>query len=625
MFSNLSIKEQYSYLIKCSNAYYETGNSIIPDDVFDKYVQEYEKNSGKQFKYLGKSNNKKITLPVWMGSLDKVKSEDRLKNFVQKYTTTNLIYSEKLDGCSILLFKDKTNTLRLSTRGDGEFGSDITHLIPYLKIGTIKDDLIIRGEIIMRKDIFATHFAKDFPNARNLVSGIINSKTIDTSSLSKCDIVAYSLPNSKYSPAESFKLLHDLGFQTPINGTIPKENISLQYLSLLLDKCKKTSKYEIDGLVIADNKYHQEEKGEDPKYTIAFKKNAEGVQATVVDVLWEETRYGLLKPRVQIKPIDVGGVTITYLSGFNAQFINENKIGSDTVITICRSGDVIPHIMNVVKSTTPKFPNCEYEWTESVDIRVKIKSNNTAQQIAHFFTVCGAKGLKEATIQKCIDCGLNTLETIINASSDQLCKAEGIQSKSADKIIEQCILVKTNCTLLNIMEGSCIFEGFGTKKLQKIITALSNENTSSITDVIIKNLKYNASNWENLLNDAGIKTQASTFLTQFEQFLNDWGSFCKKYCKFEKNKPLLYSSSNLNNTTICNKCNFIVVFTGVRDNDLKNILESLGAKVVDSISKNTTHLIVKDKNTTSSKAVKAKENGVIICTIDEMKEIIKTL
>jgi NAD-dependent DNA ligase len=622
MFSNLSINEQYSYLIKCSNAYYETGNSIISDETFDKYVQEYEKNSGKQFKYLGKSNNKKITLPVWMGSLDKVKSEDRLKNFMQKYTTTDLIYSEKLDGCSILLFKDKSGVLRLSTRGDGQFGSDITHLIPHLKLGTIKNDLIVRGEIIMRKDIFNTHFAKDFPNARNLVSGIINSKTIDTVALSKCDIVAYSLPNSKFSPAETFNLLHQLGFQTPINGIIPKENISIQYLSLLLDKCKKASKYEIDGLVIADNSFHSEIKGEDPKYTIAFKKNAEGVQATVVDVLWEETRYGLLKPRVQIKPIDVGGVTITYLSGFHAQFINENKIGPNTIITICRSGDVIPHIMNIVKPTEPKFPNCEYEWTESVDIRVKVKSTNTAQQIAHFFTVCGSKGLKEATIQKCIDCGLTTIESIMNANSDQLCKAEGIQTKSADKIIEQCMLAKSNCTLTNIMEGSCIFEGFGNKKLQKIITTLSNSSTINIFDVVMKDYKYNESTWESSLNNAGIKTQASTFLIQFKQFLNDWKVFCKKYCKIEN---INNNSNNNSNNIINNKCNFIVVFTGVRDNDLKNTLESIGAKVVDSISKSTTHLIVKDKNTTSSKAVKAKENGVIICTIDEMKEIIKTL
>ncbi len=620
MFSKLSIEEQYSYLIKCSNAYYETGNSIIPDDLFDKYVNEYEKNSGKQFKYLGKSNNKKCTLPVWMGSLDKVKTEDRLKNFVQKYTKSNIVYSEKLDGCSILLFKDKNNNLRLSTRGDGEFGSDITHLIPHLKIGNVKNDLIIRGEIIMRKDIFNTHFAKDFPNARNLVSGIINSKSIDISTLSKCDIVAYSLPNSKYTPAESFQLLNQLGFQTPINGMIPKENISIDYLSLLLDKCKKTSKYEIDGLVVADNNFHQETKGEDPKYTVAFKKNAEGVQATVVDVLWEETRYGLLKPRVQIKPVDVGGVTITYLSGFHAQFIRDNKIGPNTILTICRSGDVIPHIMNVIQPTNPKFPNCDYEWTESVDIRVKVKSTNSAQQIAHFFTVCGSKGLKEATIQKCIDCGLNTIESIMNANSEQLCKAEGIQSKSAEKIIEQCMLAKSNCTLTNIMEGSCIFEGFGSKKLQKIILALSSLTSINIFDVIMKDCKYNESDWEILLNEAGIKTQASTFLIQFKQFLNDWKIFCKKYCKVEDTNLTTPITNSINN-----KCNFVVVFTGIRDNDLKSTLESLGAKVVETISKSTTHLIVKDKNTTSSKAVKAKENGVIICTIDEMKETIKSL
>ena len=72
MFESLSINDKYEYLIKCSNSYYESGINLIDDLTFDKYVDLYETESKKEFKYLGKSNNKKCKLPIYMGSLTKI-------------------------------------------------------------------------------------------------------------------------------------------------------------------------------------------------------------------------------------------------------------------------------------------------------------------------------------------------------------------------------------------------------------------------------------------------------------------------------------------------------------------------------------------------------------------------
>jgi len=622
MFSSLSLEDKYAYLVKCSNAYYETGNSIISDSQFDQYVSEYEKESKKTFKYLGKSNNKKCILPVWMGSLDKVKTSDRLTNFLSKYVKDSIIYSEKLDGCSMLYYSDTNkNSIRLATRGDGTYGSDVTHLLPYIKCPKIKNEtIIIRGEIIMKKDIFNKYYSDRCPNARNFVSGLINSKTLDTEALQRCSFVAYCIPSIKYNPLQTFLELSKLGFDVPIYGKIDKKSCTIDYLSSLLDTTRNNSNYEMDGLVLSDNLYHSEKEKEDPKYTIAFKKNNEGVPATVVDVLWEETRYGLLKPRVQVKPVTYGGVVMTYFSGYNAKYIVDNKIGPGTILNVCRSGDVIPDILGVIQSTQAKLPSIEYEWTESVDIRVKEKSINSAQQIAYFFTICGAKGLKEATIQKCIDIGLNTVELILNSTIQQLLKADGIKDKTAEKILEQLTIVKLNCTLPNILTGTCIFEGFGEKKLQKCIEALPD-----IYPIIFKNKSFTSSdesNWEILLNNVGIKTQASTFITQFKLFLkSEWKLFCNKFCI--KKEP----QNNIvnNNVDSSKKCNFIIVFTDIRDNEFKLKLESLGATVSDSVTKNTTHLIVKDKNALTTKMKKAKEYNVPFYTLDEMKKLVATL
>jgi DNA ligase (NAD+) len=620
MFSNLTAEEQYTYLVKCSNVYYESGNTLIDDSTFDKYVSEYELKSGKKFQYLGKSNNKKSTLPVYMGSLDKCYTNKEISLFLQR-CKKDLICSIKLDGCSMLIYPDeKTKQLKLATRGDGIIGSDVSHLLEYIKIPKTK--YTVRGEIIMKRSVFETYY-KENKNARNFVSGLINSKTINKEALQRCDFLAYSIPNESFSPQETFSILQTQGFITPFLSKISKKDCTEEYLSSLLLSTKQNSDYEMDGLVISDNYYHKEEVGKNPNHTIAFKKNADSVQATVVDVLWEESRYGLLKPRIKINPIEWGGVTITYASGKHAKFIVENNIGPGTIVSICRSGDVIPDITGIIMSTIAKLPSEDsYEWTESVDIRSKIKTTNSALQLSHFLTICGAKGLKEATIQKCIDSGINSVDTLLSITKPQLLKIDGIKDKSADKIIEQISVVKSNITLVKVLEGSCMFEHFGEKKLSKIVDALPELLNIILTS---KNKEINKKDWIQKLNEVGIKTQAETFIQYFELFLLSWKDFCIKYLSPKVQQSDQQTTIKKDIIKVDQKCNWKVVFTGFRDATLKFVLEKLGATITDSISKNTTHLIVKDKDSTSTKVEKAQSLGVKIYTVEEINECIKKL
>jgi DNA ligase (NAD+) len=228
----------------------------------------------------------------------------------------------------MLVYKNKDNTLSLATRGDGTYGSNITHLLPYIKLPSHENisTNVIRGELIMKKDIFNTYYAKDNKNARNFVSGLINSKTIDKQGLERCDFIAYNCPEEKLCPSDIFQFLKKQGFNIPTTGVIKKSDCNIDNLSNILLETKLKSKYEMDGIVIADNVYHLETIGKCPEYTIAFKKNAEGVETKVIDVLWEESRYGLLKPRVQLEPTDIGGVCITFASGKNARFDSQSTL-----------------------------------------------------------------------------------------------------------------------------------------------------------------------------------------------------------------------------------------------------------------------------------------------------------
>lgn len=623
-FKTLSCDDQYSFLIKCSNAYYESGNPIVSDELFDLLVDQYESSSNKVFNYLGKTNNKKIQLPVYMGSLDKIKTSDKISIFLAKCSTNKIVISTKMDGLSLLLFTDSKNNFKLATRGDdGKIGSDVSHLLPYLKLNTsLVKNTIVRGEIIMKKSVFKKHYP-NASNARNTVCGIVNSKNLDTKAVELCTFVAYSLPGSSYTQEETFVKLREMKFEIPEIKTIDKSKATVEYLSGILSKCKEEYDYEIDGLVLSDNAYHKENIGENPKYTVAFKHNIETTTATVVDVLWEASRYGLLKPRIQIDPVDLNGVKITYLTGFHGQYIKENKIGKNTVLQICRSGDVIPHILSVVKSTEAKFPpKEEYEWTDSVDIRTKSNNDdNLSVKMSYFLDVCGAKGVKEKVLQKCIDIGIKDIKSLLRVKKEVLLRAEGIGEKMADKIIEQLNIAQSNLTLLNIMLGSCVFEKFGEKKLEKILEALP-----ECKDIILKDgsISHLRSTWILKLNSVGIKTQAETFVDMFEIFKKEWSTFCKE---FLNNSSVPVSNTNTIADKIEKKCDWNVVFTGVRDKDLEKKIESYGGKVTDSVSSKTTYLVVKELNgeSKSSKMEKAESLKVKIVVLDDMRKLVSNL
>ena len=126
----------------------------------------------------------KCTLPIFMGSMNKIKEERQIHNWIQKYNSNHYILSAKLDGISAL-FDTKTygiNNPKLYTRKWNHW-KDISYLIPFLKLpqSCFKYELRIRGELIMKKSIFDKYYSETCSNSRNLVAGIVNQNYIDYS------------------------------------------------------------------------------------------------------------------------------------------------------------------------------------------------------------------------------------------------------------------------------------------------------------------------------------------------------------------------------------------------------------------------------------------------------------
>ena len=350
-----------------NDAFHTKGKPIMTDDEYDILREFMEKKYPKNevLQEVGAAVKKnKVKLPYEMWSMDKIKPDtDVLVLWKKKYTGPYVI-SCKLDGVSGLYTTDG-EIPKLYTRGDGKVGQDISHMIPYLKLPKMKD-LVIRGEFIIKKNTFQEKYAGKFANPRNLVAGIVNQKTKDAKKYNDIDFVAYELikyPNmDEIKPSKQMELLQSMEIDYVKNSLLQKTKLTNDELSVILKDWRSSYDYEIDGIIVCNDAVYPRSSG-NPKHAFAFKMvlSDQMAEAHVVDVLWSASKDGYLKPRVQVMPVKLGGVTITYVTGFNGSFIENNKIGVGAIITLIRSGDVIPYIQSVTKpASQAKMPNEKY-------------------------------------------------------------------------------------------------------------------------------------------------------------------------------------------------------------------------------------------------------------------------
>jgi len=394
-FLNSLNEENLTQMIVISNdAYYNTKKSLITDNEYDilrEYIiGKYPDNT--IVKNIGAPITKnKVILPYNMPSMDKIKPDtNALSNWMTKYKG-DYVLSCKLDGVSGM-YSTEGEVPKLYTRGDGKVGQDVSHLLRVLNLPqkkTGEQGIVVRGEFIIPKNVFKEKYSQQFANPRNLVSGIVNSKTIDEKT-QDLHFVTYEVIYPPMNIGEQIEILNRIGYEVVQNRK--EDFLSNEMLSTTLMDWRTNYEYEVDGIIVTDDNLHPRKDG-NPEYAFAFKMviSDQMAEAKVLDVIWEPSKSGYLKPRVQIEPIQLGGVTIQYATGFNGEFIEKNKIGIGAVIQIIRSGDVIPHIKSVTTpAENPKMPEQSYHWTKNhVDIVLDNFETDTTvirKNITEFFT-----------------------------------------------------------------------------------------------------------------------------------------------------------------------------------------------------------------------------------------------
>ena len=601
-------EKQLSELILYANKMYYEKTPLLSDNEYD-IVKEYTQNKYPENQVIlevgAPVERNKVKLPYEMASMDKIKPDTNALEVWQKKFTGPYVLSCKLDGVSAL-YSTEGAVEKLYTRGNGKIGQDISHLIPYLKLPK-NADITVRGELLILKDDFEKYLKEKFANPRNLVSGLVNQKQVDEN-IKYVHFVAYEVIHPELKPVEQMDFLETLDIERVMYEV--RESLTNEMLSELLVKWRKDYKFEIDGVIVADDKIYPRKSG-NPDHAFAFKMvlSDQIAEAKVVDVIWTPSKDGYLKPRVRIEPIHLGGVTIEYATGFNGAFIEQNKIGIGALIEIIRSGDVIPYIKGVtVPAEEGKMPNVPYQWNDThIDVLLEDLNDPTVKEknITGFFKGLRVDGLSSGNVHRIMVAGFDSIPKIIAMNESDFLKVDGFKQKLAHKIYEGIKDKVKNATLVQLMAHSNLLgRGISEKKIEIIVKELPD---------ILSSLDTKEVKIQKLTKVKGMaKKTAESFVNKIDSFV----SFLQEIGQADKMavvlQPILVIDHPLNNKNI--------VLTGLRDKTILELIKGVGANVSSNVSKNTFLVIARNKEEDTGKAEEARKLDIPIVTVEEFME-----
>lgn len=589
-------------LNECSDFYYNSpdGKTLLSDEVFD-YIKDYLEVNFPNCKYLNKIGSDikkdKVKLPIHMGSMNKKKTEKEINKWIKDYPGETVM-SDKLDGISFILVNKNSKT-KIFTRGNGTYGKDITDIQKYVSLPKLKNDLVVRGEILISKENFLK-VKDDFKNARSFIAGMSNQKDFSKKKelLKLVDFVVYELIEPKLLPSEQFTFIKKNGFKVVDNNIYSQIDFGILKEKLLLRK--KESMYEIDGLIITNNKINNRNKDGNPKYSFAFKMDLEFVITKVISVEWNASKHGKLKPIVNIEPALLCGTTNKKATGNNADFIVKNGIGPGAIVKLIKGGEIIPKIIEVLEKTEPQLPDVEYKWNETKkevillnkedDEKVQIK------RIVTFFKTIGVENIGPGLYKKMYLAGFDTIYKIINIKKEDLLKLDGIKEKSSQKIFNSLHnIIDKEIEIEKIITGTCILDSIGYKILKKI--------TEKYPKLFEEDIEINL---EQLIEIPSIQEKTANKilgkLSEIRKFLKIHNQFKFKTIKLENVNDVLN-----------------IVITGKRDKSIKEFIDANNWNVQNTVNKKTNLLIVENMDIETSKMKKAKELSINILTNESFK------
>ena len=607
--------DQLKNRIKEANDAYRVGKPIMSDAEYDILIEELAEMSPEDelLSVVGHEildETRKARLPIPMASMNKIKTLDEIKDWQRLKlipSAVEIICTPKYDGLSLCVDEIVGEAI---TRGDGVYGQRSTE--HYRFIGNHLDInntfSYTYGEVIMPKQAFLDKYSNDFANPRNLVAGLINSKT-PSESLRDCNYIKYGaipLQQNKFNTKQ--QILDELNENQKVK--VPYHVCGILDLSeeLLISLFKEWSEeYEIDGIILevnnlnTQNSLGRETSSGNPVFARAFKHESfeQSAETEVLYIEWNISKNSLLKPVAIVKPINLDGVVVSRCTLNNARFVKDMGIGIGAKVVIRRSGLVIPKIVDVlevVEFIEPTIEGVEIGWndagielvtlTETDD--QKLKSNIS------FFEVLGCDNVGEGVISNLYSFGYKTIVDILNLSISDLEKLDGFGKRKAKIVFESIEKSIKDVQLSKLQHATNIFVGMGSKKLALLEHFKEKPTVEQVMEI-----------------EGFAEISANLYVDNYDRFFD----FIKDLpVTIQEKVEVIRTSNDLDG--------MVFVFTGIRMKPEEDILESRGAKISGSVSKNTTHLVCKDPDGGSSKLEKARSIGVKVIGVDDFLKII---
>ena len=420
---------------------------------------------------------------------------ERIGKLDERVTHTAFHVEPKLDGLTVVLHYENGLFTLGATRGDGEYGEDITANLRTIRSlplripagetpADVPDRLVVRGEAIIMLDDFKAmnrslekQGQKTFVNPRNTASGALRQLDPALTAERPISLLCYAIvdadgPVPGYQ-SEVMDYLTRLGFPTAERWSAQAESIDD-----VIDVCdaweqrRSSLPFEVDGVVVKLDDLALSESlgfvGKDPRGAIAYKFPAEVVTTTLNDVGINVGRTGVITPYAQLEPVEVGGVTVRQATLHNFDFIEDKDIRIGDRVLIKRAGEVIPYVIGpVLEARTDDAkpyqapntcPSCG-EMLERVEGEVALYCVNAA-------------------------CPAQLVRNLEHFASRGAMDIEGMGIKIAAILVEEGFVQDVADIFYLDRERLIALEGFGEKKVDNLIAAIDGARRQPLARLI---------------------------------------------------------------------------------------------------------------------------------------------
>jgi len=649
--NNQEYKHAVKQLNKWAYYYYVLDEPIATDEEYDKLyhqVQEYE--NSYQDEILPDSPTQRVgdvisegfvkaKHPSRMWSLEDIFNADDLAKWLKKtykLDSNVTFYCEpKYDGASLNLVYEDGKLIQGITRGDGVEGELITQNVKTIRSVPLtieeKSFIEIRGEVVIFKDEFEKINEERLKNGESLFA---NPRNAAAGSLRQLDPKITASRNLVFLPygvgvnqlphkllSEKMEYIYNLGFKRPPLRAVAQgyDEIESTYEQMKLER--ESYPMMLDGMVVKVNEIAaQIDMGytvKVPRWAVAYKFPAVEKVTKVKDIILQVGRTGAVTPVAVVEPTDIEGVVVERATLHNFDEIERKDIRIGDSVIILRSGDVIPKIIKVL---TDRRNGSE----------VKVKRPTACP-------VCGSELLQEDVLIKCqnLECEARVVNSIIYFASKPCLNIDGLGTKIVEQLFNAG-LVKSVLDLFSLtMEQLLTLEGFKEKKarnlldaiasvkgseLWRFINALGIEHIGEVASKMIAEafgLEYKHATKEQLIAIDGIGDEMAESYLEFMRVNLD--TVTKLEALIQPTPPEQKTEAKENPFK-----GKTVVLTGTMSESrgkIKEMLESLGAKVSGSVSKKTDFLIYGED--AGSKYDKAVNLGVATLSEDEMRAMLQ--